>query len=766
MTLSQMMGGDGPFTLADPFSLELNLKRSSAEADDQKTEEGERKRICTDPTEPEKGFGWEICVYNEESARSQTFHVAEEVGRRFNYFRLLREKSASAPEKSEVPMSYQTARIVFQEGGDSCNEIFRRLTPENFEVVLVTLDYLGFLPMVGQEESNSARGEEIQAVNLFWSTLTRKLSCFDWFGSESSAAGARMRQKVLSMSLRLQNGFKLLLELVQYHQMRDVVVSLEGGRVVREIFKQRSEAYGIRIVNTICESLGAQWSPEVSKVEDFLKGVTGEAHIFDAISCVWQPTLWYLSEHKTIRQFAQSSPHVITGEMNSFPIELELYADQDSEGSTTTVNFAMETLPPSPDAPITSVTSLGIFAYPKTRCTGFFNCFSARARFYFEKVFLGEATFDLSSNGIKAFCPVISGGPNKTGLLVTCRTDEFVEQNKDELQRVLLESSQLDSPPVHNGTLLDQITISNLDVDVKVRFFPLRTLTLYLLHKRSLEIDTRFVTKFAFSLQQDVAEWLGTYFTCVWIQISKQKESLFASRYRSVLSLSSRSLRGCHRGQGGPDSTTKFSENTTPNISTRYSSSASSSSSSTSLDFFSFVEGERSSSEGSRSTQLRPRPRQRPRPRNSSVRTSSLLHDLGHGDSSLPKDSSCFSDLVSGPHSRLGTNGCYIDPMSPSISPFPLITAWFKGVGKPSDSWCVHNILSEVLSEDLISRYFTDVLTLIQTCESWVDAESLANIRQQFIQFMSNNKLDSIGALLFDWIRHIPNPQAHPDLGD
>ncbi|OII74714.1 uncharacterized protein cubi_00267 [Cryptosporidium ubiquitum] len=746
------------FILDDPFNLELNLKRSNMEMESENYSNNENggKKTCIDNEKPKKGFGWEIRVYNEEKKKNQTFHISEEVGKKFNYFKILGERS-SLEDDLEFKMNFETAKIIFQDSGHNCNGIFRKLTQDNLETVLITLDYMGFLPMVGLD--NKEQDSDEVDVDLFWSMLARKLSCFDWFGSETSIASMKMRQKVLNLSLKLQNGFKLLLELVQYHQMRDVVISIEGGRVIREMFKQKSEIYSIRIINTICESLGAQWSPEISKVEDFLKGVTEENNIFDAISQVWQPTLWYISERKTINQFAQSSPHVITGEISGFPIELELYADQDSEGSTTTVNFAMETLPPSPDASITSVTSLGIFAYPKTRCTGFFNCFAARAKFYFEKTFLGEATFDLSSDGIKAFCPVISGGPNKTGLLVTCRIDEFVEQNKEDLQKALMEnqpsfrsteSLRVLQPSVYNGTSLDQITISNLDVDIKIRFFPLRTLTLYLLYKRSLEVDTKFITRFSFSLQQDVAEWLGTYFTCVWIQISKQKDSLFTNKYKSVLSLSSKSLKGRKGSDSG--SSIKFSENNTPNPSTRYSSSTSSSGS---LDFLSFIESERpSNGESSQSNLLRAGSR------NSNVQTVDLISELNQ-ESELKNTpfSSCFSDTLSNSYSKIGINNCYIDPVSPGISPFPLINAWFKGVGKPSDSWCIHNILSEILSDDLITRHFTDVLTLIQTCESWVDAESLANIRQQFIHFMNNNKLDSIGALLFDWIRHIPKSQ-------
>ncbi|KAJ1610895.1 hypothetical protein OJ253_1032 [Cryptosporidium canis] len=743
--------------LSDPFNLELNLKRSSAEVDsDDQATESEKKRSCVDQAKPERGLGWEICVYNEKGG-TQTFHVSEQVGSRFSYFKVLSEKGPHFNDKAEILISYEIARIIFQESGNNFNGIFRKLTPDNLETVLVALDYMGFFPMIGFDKSE--RPEESE-VNLFWSMLARKLSCFDWFTCESSIFGIKMRQKVLRLALKLQNGYRLLLELVQYHQMRDVVVSFEGGKVIREIFTKKNDVYGVRIINTICESLGAQWSPDVSKVEDFLKGVTEENDIFDAISCAWQPTLWYISERRMITQFAKNSPHVVTGDSSSFPIEMELYADQDCEGSATTVNFAMETLPPSPDASITSVTSLGIFAYPKTRCTGFFSCFSVRAKFYFEQVFLGEATFDLSSDGLKAFCPVISGGPNKTGLLVTCRIDEFVEQNKEELQAILAddqslrgsEHSRMLPHSLFNSRPLDQITISNLNVDIKIRFFPLRTLTLYLLHKKSLETDTKFVTRFAFSLQQDVAEWLGTYFTCVWIQISKQKDSLFTNKYKSVLSLSSKSLHG-QKGGACSDPAAKTSEGNTPNPSTRYSSSNSSSSS---LDFLSLAEGDRSFSEGSQIAQ------QRSRLGGSSVHTSDFLTDLSQEESALKDNafSSCISDTLSNSSSRLGINGCFIDPVSPGISPFPLITAWFKGVGKPSDSWCIHNILSEILSDDLITRHFTDVLTLIQTCESWVDAESLANIRQQFIHFMNNNKLDSIGAILFDWIRHVPKSQV------
>ncbi|KAK9174467.1 hypothetical protein CmeUKMEL1_01065 [Cryptosporidium meleagridis] len=745
------------FSLNDPFDLELNLKRSNTEMDleDHSKEENDSKKACI-YDEPKKGFGWEICVYNEDVGKNQTFHVSDEVGKRFNYFKLLGERSSTLECKSEVQMTFEIAKIIFQDYGHNSNGIFRKLTPDNLEIVLITLDYMGFLPMVGSDTKHQ-EGEEFD-VDVFWSMLARKLSCFDWFECESSIVSMKIRQKILNLSLKLQNGFKLLLELVQYHQMRDVVISLEGGRTIREIFKNKSEIYSIRIINTICESLGAQWSPEISKVEDFLKGVTEENDIFDAISHAWQPTLWYISERKTINKFAQSSPHVITGEMSSFPIELELYADQDSEGSATTVNFSMETLPPSPDASITSVTSLGIFAYPKTRCTGFFNCFAARAKFYFENIFLGEATFDLSSDGIKAFCPIISGGPNKTGLLVTCRVDEFVKKNKDELLKLLMQNQALLRnsetlrilQPSHNNVSLDQITVSHLNVDIKIRFFPLRTLTLYLLYKRSLELDTKFVTKFSFSLQQDVAEWLGTYFTCVWIQISRQRDSLFTNKYKSILSLSSKSLRG----QKGTDAdlSLKCSENNTPNPSTRYSSS---SSSSESLDFLSLIENERHLYDESSHDNLL-----RTESRTSSTQTSEFTNGLNQ-DSDLTNSpfSPCFSDTQSNTCYKIGVNNCYIDPISPGISPFPLITAWFKGVGKPSDSWCIHNILSEVLSDDLITRHFTDVLTLIQTCESWVDAESLANIRQQFIHFMNNNKLDSIGALLFDWIRRIPKSQ-------
>ncbi|EAK88358.1 hypothetical protein [Cryptosporidium parvum Iowa II] len=749
------------FSLDDPFDLELNLKRSSMEmgSENHSKEENEAKKACIDD-EPKKGFGWEICVYNEDMGKNQTFHVSEEVGKRFNYFRLLGERSSTLEGNSEVQTTFEIAKIIFQDYGHNNNGIFRKLTPDNLEIILITLDYMGFLPMVGSN-TKCQEGEEFD-VDVFWSMLARKLSCFDWFECESSIVSMKIRQKILNLSLKLQNGFKLLLELVQYHQMRDVVISLEGGRIIREIFKNKSEIYGIRIINTICESLGAQWSPEISKVEDFLKGVTEENDIFDAISHVWQPTLWYISERKTINKFAQSSPHVITGEMSGFPIELELYADQDNEGSATTVNFAMETLPPSPDASITSVTSLGIFAYPKTRCTGFFNCFAARAKFYFENTFLGEATFDLSSDGIKAFCPIISGGPNKTGLLVTCRIDEFVKKNKDELLKLLMENQaifrnsetlRILQPSLNNNISLDQITISHLNVDIKIRFFPLRTLTLYLLYKKSLEVDTKFVTKFSFSLQQDVAEWLGTYFTCVWIQISKQRDSLFTNRYKSILSLSSKSLRG-QKGTNA-DLSVKHSENNTPNPSTRYSSS-SSSSSSDSLDFLSLIENERHLYGESPHDNLL-----RTGSRTSSAQTSDFIGELSQ-DSELKDNpfSSCFSDTLSNTCSKIGVNNCYIDPISPGISPFPLITAWFKGVGKPSDSWCIHNILSEILSDDLITRHFTDVLTLIQTCESWVDAESLSNIRQQFIHFMNNNKLDSIGALLFDWIRRIPKSQV------
>lgn len=744
------------FTLDDPFNLDLNLKRSNIEMGSEGclNDENVKKRTCIDNEKPKKGFGWEICVYNEENGRNQTFHISEEVGEKFSYFRAFGERSFTLKDSSEVQMNFQTAKIIFQDSGHNFNGIFRKLTPDNLETILITLDYMGFLPMVGLD-NREQNGDEFD-VDLFWSMLARKLSCFDWFASESSTVSMRMRQKVLDLTLKLQNGFKLLLELVQYHQMRDVVISIEGGRIIREMFKQKSEIYSIRIINTICESLGAQWSPETSRVEDFLKGVTEENDIFDAISQVWQPTLWYISERKTINQFAQSSPHVITGEISGFPIELELYADQDSEGSTTTVNFAMETLPPSPDASITSVTSLGIFVYPKIRCTGFFSCFAARAKFYFEKTFLGEATFDLSSDGIKAFCPVISGGPNKTGLLVTCRIDEFVEQNKEQLQKTLMEnqsntrtseSLRTLQPSVYNGTSLDQITISNLNVDIKIRFFPLRTLTLYLLYKRSLEADTKFITRFSFSLQQDVAEWLGTYFTCVWIQISKQKDSLFTNKHKSVLSLSSKSLQG--RKGSETDSSIKFLKNNTPNPSTRYSSSSSSSGS---LDLLSFIESERlSNGESSSNTLLRTGSR------NSNLQTTELISDLNN-ESELKDNqfSSYLPDNISNTYSKIGINNCFIEPISPGISPFPLITAWFKGVGKPSDSWCIHNILSEILSDDLITKHFTDVLTLIQTCESWVDAESLANIRQQFIHFMNNNQLDSIGAMLFDWIRHIP----------
>ncbi|KAF7456177.1 hypothetical protein HWI79_3337 [Cryptosporidium felis] len=751
------------FLLDDPFDLELNLKRSK-DLDSEGQEGESKKKRPLSFGDIEESFGWEICVFNEELGKNQSFHVSEEVGKRFKYFRVLSERNSSKTEEgtfdgpkcaritSEIQITFETAKIIFQNHGN--NGIFRKLVPENLEVVLVTLDYMGFLPMVGLE--NGEQGSEALDVDVFWSMLARKLSRFEWFRCETSLLSMKIRQKILFLSLRLQNGFKLLYELVQYHQMRDVVISLEGGRVIREMFKHKSEVYSIRIINTICESLGGQWSPDVSRVEDFLKGVTEETDIFDAISHIWQPTFWYVSERKSFHQFAQSSPHVISGEMSAFPIELELYADQDSEGSATTVNFAMETLPPSPDAAITSVTSLGIFAYPKTRCTGFFSCFAARAKFYFEKVFLGEATFDLTSDGIKAFCPVISGGPNKTGLLVTCRIDEFIEKNRAELQKVLMdkliESRNSESlrilQPVPTSASLDQIAISNLTVDVKVRFFPLRTLSLYLLYKKSIVSDTRFITSFAFSLQQDVAEWLGTYFTCVWIQVSKQRDSLFNKK--SIFPLSSKSLGS--QNISDSDSNRRQTETNTPNPSTRYSSSTSSSSTE-SLDFLSFIDNDRYLLGDRLQNEI-----QRTNSRSNVTRSDTAVNDLDAAESykSVPLDS-CFTETLSG--SKLGTNSCYIDPISPGISPFPLITSWFNGVGKPNDSWCIHNILSEVLSDDLIAKHFTDVLTLIQTCESWVDADSLANIRKQFINFMNNNKLDSIGALLFDWIRHIPKSQ-------
>ena len=750
------------FTLENPFDIETNLKRPAEESDNDslKNEALKKKRIL-DLDNFSEGFGWEITVYNNDLKLNQPFHVTEDVGRNFRFFRLAMERkspinfdkihSESDANKIKVTpsrVSLEIAKILFQ--NDNFNSLFGKLTQKNLVSVLITLDYLGYTPMNGLEDGSNNESNNEAERDLFWSTLARKLSCFTWFNSENSKQSMKLRKDVLQLSLKLQYGFRLIYELVQYQFMRDVIVTFEGGEIIREIFKKRSEVYGVKILNSICETLGAQWSPETSKVEEFLRGVTSQNNIFDAITNIWQPTLWYLSESKSLCQFSQN-PYIISSDTTNFPIEFELYADQDSEGSSTTVNYSMETLPPSPDASLTSVTSLGIFAYPKTRCAGFFNCFSARAKFYFEKVFLGEATFDLTTDGIKAFCPVISGGPNKTGLLVTCRVDEFVEKNKEELQNVLNESYSASNiseslrilqPSIYNMTKIDQITLGDLSVDLKIRFFPLRTFSIYLLYKKALEHDTGFITNFAFSLQQDVAEWLGTYFTCLWVQISKQNETLLSGKKDSSLSMNSFG----NQGDVGSGLQFRLPDANTPNPSTRHSSSASSFSDSHDLLTLIGSDGHNDISRNIRRYSHNNVPR------------------VCHGSEFFRKDilgknSSLLSSSLDDAYSKNSRNidlNYYINPMLSGISPFPLISAWFKGVGRTTDSWCIHNVLSEILSDDLIAKHFIDVLAFIQTCESWVDTESLLSIRQHFIHFLNNNKLDSIAGLLFDWIRHIP----------
>ncbi|KAH8740441.1 hypothetical protein FG386_002953 [Cryptosporidium ryanae] len=753
------------FTLENPFDLEANLKRPAEESDnDSDTVLNLKKKRILDLGNFYEGFGWEINVYNEDLELNELFHVTEDVGRNFKFFRLAKERKSpiyfdeihqdSDVDKVKVTpsrVSLEIAKVLFQ-NNVNFNNLFGKLTQNNLVSVLITLDYLGYTPMIGLEgDSKDEKSDEIER-DLFWSTLARKLSCFTWFNSEHSKQSIKLRREILQLSLKLQYGFRLLYELVQYQLMRDVIITFEGGEVIREIFKNRSEIYGIKILNSLSETLGPQWSPESLRVEEFLRGITSQNDIFDAITNIWQPTLWYLSESKSVCQFSQGS-YIVSGETTNFPIEFELYADQDSEGSSTTVNYSMETLPPSPDASLTSITSLGVFAYPKTRCTGFFNCFSARAKFYFEKIFLGEATFDLTTDGIKAFCPIISGGPNKTGLLVTCRVDEFVEKNKEELQNVLNESYNASNipeslrilqPSIYNMTKIDQITLGDLNVDLKIRFFPLRTFSIYLLYKKGLEQDTKFITNFAFSLQQDVAEWLGTYFTCLWVQISKQNETLVCGKRDSLLSLSLNSFN--NQGEIGSGLQFRLSDSNTPNPSTRHSSSASSFSDS--HDLLALIENE---GHNDTSHNLR---------RHNNSNSSRIYHGNEFRQKNMiRKDSNMVSSSLDDSYSEDSKNtgsNCYINPMSPGISPFPLISAWFKGVGRTTDSWCIHNVLSEILSDDLIAKHFTDVLKFIQTCESWVDTESLLSIRQHFIHFLNNNKLDSIAGLLFDWIRHIP----------
>ncbi|OII71191.1 hypothetical protein cand_026070 [Cryptosporidium andersoni] len=718
--------------LENPFNVEENMKKRVAKVDSNIIP---RKRSYLSET------GWTIFVLSDLLNTNEVYYVSSAAGNQFKYFRSLNRRLYNGSDvfcsentiNNSLYLSYitvSTARVIFQ---SEIHNLYRHLNSDNLIHVLQSLDYLGYLPMIGIDKTDlqyledDAIQEEYD-VDQFWSLLARKLSCSDWFNCETSSNSKQLRLELLRLCPRIQNGYKILFELAQYKLMEDVILTKEGGYILRELFQYHSELYSIKIVNTICESIGTQWSPSEAKIEDFIMGVTGGNNIFDSLANIWQPTLWHINERKVIHQFAQDSPHTISGETNSYPIDVELYADQDSEGSTTTVNFTMETAPPSPDAPLVSITSLGIFAYPKIRCTGLFCCFAARAKFYYQNVFLGEATFDLSSDGIKAFCPVMSGGPNKTGLLVTCRIDEYINKNRDQL-KVLLNQEHLDGSN-SNETLrvlqsslfyhssIDHISVNDLQVDVKIRFFPLRTLSLYLLYKRSLANDIQFVTSFAFSLQQDVAEWLGTYLTNLWIQISKQKDRLFLESRSEVVDCKNLS---------------NFQYKNPQHSSASCSSTTISSSHSGSIDILSY------------GTNLRSHQDLSPEMRNA------LLREVRSSPKRL------YSASI---NDENGTNTCFIDPIVTGISPFPLISAWFKGVGRPSDTWCIHNILSELLCDELIAKHFTDILTLIQTCDNWIDTESLANLRDRFIQFINNNKLQSIGGLLFDWIRHIPKKEA------
>jgi len=217
------------------------------------------------------------------------------------------------------------------------------------------------------------------------------------------------------------------------------------------------------------------------------------------------------------------------------------------------------------------------------------------------------------------------------GLVITARIDTAVKEHQEEISRVASEARNCQRGGT--GSPSGDVTVDDIGVEVVSLVYPLRSLSLYLLHEEVLRGNLMFVGDFSQWLPLDVSEWLAVYLCALWSQMATEH------------------VEDSH---------------TTPKIS--------------------------------------------------------------------PLSGPCR-----GP-----------------VSPFQLLSAWFRNYDVSADSWCCNHIVGRIATNRLMGLYFTDCLKFITTSSVWIDKVAFSRFRTSFLSLLSKG-FNEGGCALFDSLVQSPN---------